>query len=476
MSRCRVVVEGNGWFCVHKPSGMKCNKVVTDVVSCHRPRKRQRGGINSVGPVCVQPQYLMSNGPDYAVFGCDVEMVEKLREVYKSRGLLKEVIGLVHGEVVDEAKVLEEAKRHSDGRVVGLKCLQHFRSNNTTGGWLSLLRVSFHPLCTATIKKFMGSCGFPFVGTARSCRGLLNRKVGGSLFSVVGFSLCLDGQDFRDETGVAEYMEKYRVIGRREEQFWKSKTEERLDLLVSQGLSREEAEVKAELRCATSASSGCQRFGGVDLRTSGDVFVPQKSSFTLVSAACGLVCDSPEDGHQFLDLGCGSGALTVLFMKWLHENGHRDWKGYGIDINPEAVALSRENAEQVGFGEQCWFGRCDYEHEVLPVKAKFSVILCNPPYLAPDHVSRFKVVENAPTRAVVGGADGLEVYRVLSKFLGGRQMEGCYFPGGSYFVVEIRPQSRQAVVSILEEGGRVEYKSSLNDDSGMTRCLVFKIL
>jgi len=49
-------------------------------------------------------------------------------------------------------------------------------------------------------------------------------------------------------------------------------------------------------------------------------------------------------GDQVLDVGCGSGRLTLAAQQWVGENG----EAVGIDPSPEMIEVARQNAKRAG--------------------------------------------------------------------------------------------------------------------------------
>ena len=47
-------------------------------------------------------------------------------------------------------------------------------------------------------------------------------------------------------------------------------------------------------------------------------------------------------GDRVLDVGCGSGRLTLATQQWVGENG----EAVGIDPSPEMIEVARQNAKQ----------------------------------------------------------------------------------------------------------------------------------
>ena len=54
--------------------------------------------------------------------------------------------------------------------------------------------------------------------------------------------------------------------------------------------------------------------------------------------------------------------------------------GYGSDIDPEAVRLSIENANNAGVGSKLHFEQRNMKDFVFPEAEKKLIVLCNPPY------------------------------------------------------------------------------------------------
>lgn len=61
-----------------------------------------------------------------------------------------------------------------------------------------------------------------------------------------------------------------------------------------------------------------------------------------------------------LDLGCGSGLLSILAARW----GHAPVTAW--DLDPHAVEAARANLERNGLGEQVQVARADVLTEPLP--------------------------------------------------------------------------------------------------------------
>jgi methylase of polypeptide subunit release factors len=74
-------------------------------------------------------------------------------------------------------------------------------------------------------------------------------------------------------------------------------------------------------------------------------------------------------GESFLEIGCGSGAVSLLLAG-------KCTRGVATDINPLAVANARQNAEHMGIANVDFVVGDGY----AGIKDKFDVLICNPPY------------------------------------------------------------------------------------------------
>lgn len=153
--------------------------------------------------------------------------------------------------------------------------------------------------------------------------------------------------------------------------------------------------------------TGEREFWGLSLRTNATTLIPRPDTETLVGAA--LVKASADQG-RLLDLGTGSGAIALAFA-----SERPGWTVVGVDLQPEAVALARENAWRLAivnavFQESDWFAAL----EEPGAGARFDLVVANPPYIAEHdpHLARGDV-RFEPRSALVAGEGGLADLRRL---------------------------------------------------------------
>src|SRR5262249_4991041 len=81
---------------------------------------------------------------------------------------------------------------------------------------------------------------------------------------------------------------------------------------------------------------------------------------------------------RVLDVGCGCGILAIEAAL------QGAVKVHAIDINPDAVAATRANADICGVGDRISVALGNFEEGV---QGQFDVIVCNPPYWDRDAAS-----------------------------------------------------------------------------------------
>lgn len=148
-------------------------------------------------------------------------------------------------------------------------------------------------------------------------------------------------------------------------------------------------------------------FYGYKIMVKSGVLIPRFETEELVSWALEHV----KSGMKVLDIGTGSGDITVALAKEAEKKGIKDLNLYASDITDEALRVSEENF-------------LNYDIDVTTRKAnvligleKFDLIISNPPYIKDSEKSLMdeNVLKNEPKEALFGGEDGLDFYRKFAK-------------------------------------------------------------
>ncbi|MHA2379509.1 MAG: HemK2/MTQ2 family protein methyltransferase [Candidatus Thorarchaeota archaeon] len=183
---------------------------------------------------------------------------------------------------------------------------------------------------------------------------------------------------------------------------------------------------------------------GIQLVTDSEVYPPSEDTYLLLDAI------ELRPGDSFLEIGCGSGLLSVTAAMTAE-------RVVATDISLEAVVNTQENLIRNSLDHRCSVVQSDLLSAISP-DSKFSVIALNPPYLPGDeHVTDMDY-------AFVGGVVGVELTERFLQEAPARLQEK-----GSVYVVA----SSHADVDRL---GAAMLKNELRVESVATKKLFFETI
>lgn len=184
----------------------------------------------------------------------------------------------------------------------------------------------------------------------------------------------------------------------------------------------------------------CWEFYGLPMQMRPGVLIARPDTEILVDTAIDFL--KTRTSPVFLDLGCGSGAITVALMK------HTQARGIAVDKNPLAVALTKENARRNDVSPTV------IEGDMLTfTPPAIDAVISNPPYLDAQEMRELSVqVMHEPETALYGGEDGLDFYRHIAP-----AYAPALKPGGA-LIFEIGFSQGAAVAAICEAAGYTDTK------------------
>ncbi len=154
---------------------------------------------------------------------------------------------------------------------------------------------------------------------------------------------------------------------------------------------------------------GVKEFWGLPFKLSADTLVPRPDTETVVELALEMLraMSRPDHPVRIADIGTGSGAILLALLSELPEA-----IGVGTDISPAALATASQNAAELGVQSRASFVACNY---AAALSGGFDLIVSNPPYIRAADIAELdvEVRNHDPRRALDGGTDGLDAYRVL---------------------------------------------------------------
>ncbi|MTE23080.1 peptide chain release factor N(5)-glutamine methyltransferase [Microbacterium sp. ZXX196] len=187
--------------------------------------------------------------------------------------------------------------------------------------------------------------------------------------------------------------------------------------------------------------TGFAPFRHLMLRVGPGVFVPRPETELLAEIAIGALRAAAEPEPIAIDLGTGSGAIALAMAT---EVPHA--RVVAVERSDEAIVWTRRNIDALA-------PRVDLRHGDLAdagadLTGRVAVVASNPPYVPDDAIPRDEEVRRYdPAAALYGGADGLDVVRVISRV--GRQLAR---PGGS-LVLEHGEWQGEVIRDILAGDG-----------------------
>lgn len=196
--------------------------------------------------------------------------------------------------------------------------------------------------------------------------------------------------------------------------------------------------------------TGQQEFMGLTFKVNEHVLIPRQDTEILVEEAMRYL----SDGMRILDICTGSGCILLSLLKYSNE-----CEGLGVDISDDALAVARENAQNLGL-------ETEFRHSDLleKVEGKFDMIVSNPPYIETAVIDTLmpEVREHEPMLALDGREDGLYFYRGI--------VEQCtsYMTRGARLFFEIGYDQGEAVKNMMIHKGFCEVEI-IKDYAGLDR-------
>lgn len=203
---------------------------------------------------------------------------------------------------------------------------------------------------------------------------------------------------------------------------------------------------------------GEREFWSLPIKITPAVLDPRPDSETLVEALLVRLGDR-EKPLDVLDLGTGSGCLLLALLSELPHA-----RGLGVDVDPEALEVARDNASALELSGRASFRLGDWASGLI---GRFDAVLCNPPYIASGVLPALdpEVALYDPRLALDGGHDGLDAYRLLIPQIGGiLSTEG-------WLGLEIGWDQADPVRALLLASG-FERVEGVADLAGRPRCLL----
>jgi release factor glutamine methyltransferase len=175
---------------------------------------------------------------------------------------------------------------------------------------------------------------------------------------------------------------------------------------------------------------GRRDFRRLTLAVDRHVLIPRPETELLVEVGLTLAPHA-----SVVDVGTGSGAVALALA-----DERPDLVVRGLDVDPDALAVARENAERHGLPVS--FGCSD-----LLDDGSYDAILANLPYVRDGTPLEPEIADYEPARALFAGADGLDLVRRLIRVVA----DGPRPP--ALLALEIDPGQAATVAGLIRAAG-----------------------
>ncbi|OGP72016.1 MAG: protein-(glutamine-N5) methyltransferase, release factor-specific [Deltaproteobacteria bacterium RBG_16_50_11] len=208
---------------------------------------------------------------------------------------------------------------------------------------------------------------------------------------------------------------------------------------------------------------GHQEFWSIDLKVDPRVLIPRPETELLVEQSL-LLLKEPcvQDGLSVLEIGTGSGAISVALAK-----EREDLLIVATDVSREALLLARENALLADVVSRIQFIQGDLfaPFRLSKKKEPFDLILSNPPYVNRSDIRGLarEVKDFEPILALDGGEDGFAFYRKILP------QAASYLRKGGWLLLEAGQGQGEKVSEMIMSEGHFQRPELVQDFSGIER-------
>ncbi|XP_066968583.1 MTRF1L release factor glutamine methyltransferase-like isoform X2 [Macrobrachium rosenbergii] len=207
-------------------------------------------------------------------------------------------------------------------------------------------------------------------------------------------------------------------------------------------------------------------FHSVTIKLRPPVFIPRPETEQLVDLA--LRCLNGIGRPRVLDIGCGSGAISLALLKNIS-----DLRCVALDQSRHAIELTEENATSLGVLQ-----RLTLVHQKVTVDKEphlpydtFDLIVSNPPYVLRKDLMNVQpeIMIYEDMRALDGGKEGLDMIKpILLQFQ-------HLLSAGKYLILEVDPCHQYLIPAWMAKQKDMKLKllEIIEDFQGKVRFLKF---
>lgn len=188
--------------------------------------------------------------------------------------------------------------------------------------------------------------------------------------------------------------------------------------------------------------TGVAYFRNLELAVGRGVFTPRPETEFVAQLAIDALNASKSEAPIAIDLGTGSGAIALaMATEVIHA------RVFAVEKSNEAFPFTQQNFQKYS-NASATLVLGDLADAFQELDGTVSVVASNPPYIPLDAVPRdIEVKLHDPQIALYGGADGMQVMRLVSQ-----SAKRLLLPGGSLVVEHADSQGQQVCELLLADG------------------------
>lgn len=202
--------------------------------------------------------------------------------------------------------------------------------------------------------------------------------------------------------------------------------------------------------------TGHREFLGLDLAVGPGALVPRPETEQLVEWAADWLKE--KRNQTAVDVGTGSGAIAVGLVRFAPPGSLA--RMIAVDVSDQALTWARKNIEAIvpEFGVELRQGSL-----LEPVTESVDLVLANLPYLTPEQLDENPDLADEPASALVSGAEGLDLIRLLIA-----DLPRVLSPSGAA-ILELDPAQAETVAALARSRFPAAVITILADLSGRSR-------
>ena len=204
---------------------------------------------------------------------------------------------------------------------------------------------------------------------------------------------------------------------------------------------------------------GTKEFWSLSFEVNPAVLIPRPETEILVEEALEVSIKMLPPGLRILEIGVGSGAISVALAKELPAA-----RLVATDISAAALAVARRNACTHGVADRIEFLCGDL---LAPVVGTFDLIVSNPPYIGTGEFAQLPrgVRDYEPLEALLADEQGAACHRRIIA------ASVPHLNRGGWLIMEMGAGQREIVEGLLQKSGAFEGIETRLDYGGVERVI-----